>query len=69
MSATLYKAGTVGELRKILDGIPDHIQILRRFDEAADRSSDVIAPVAIELLWTGRPRNAHLVRIGGCAEE
>lgn len=66
MSETTYYAGTVGELRKILDGVPDTARVLRRFaGDTEPGMEDVIAPVTVELAWTVRPSNAHVVRIGG----
>jgi len=66
MSKTTYYAGTVGELRAILNGVPDEVRVVRRFvGDNEPQMSDLLAPVTVELKWAGKPSDAHLVRIGG----
>ena len=69
MSATTYYAGTVGELREILEGVPDETRVVRRYQgDDEPQMSDVLAYITVELQWAGKPSNAHLVRIGEARE-
>ena len=69
MSATKYYAGTVGELREILEGVPDETRVVRRYQgDDEPQMSDVLAYITVELQWAGKPSNAHLVRIGEARE-